>query len=270
MRQYLVDAFARTAFCGGPACVVEPFAAWPDDGWMQALAMENNQAETAFLRHTGTPGRFDLRWFTPSCEVKLCGHATLASAHILFTELGETGEVLTFSTLSGDLHVRRVDDRLEMDFPAYLPHELPAMPGLAAALGVTPKAVYGGPALIALLESEDAVRQVAPDLMALPAYSEATVYDDRHVVVTALADAGKPYDAVSRLFAPDMGIDEDPATGSMHCMLTPLYHHLTGRTLFDFYQAHPRRGADIQGELDGDRVKLRGHAVTVARSELLI
>jgi PhzF family phenazine biosynthesis protein len=270
LRQYLVDAFARQPFRGGPACVVEPFAQWPDDAWMQAVGMENNQAETAFLRRTQTPGRFDLRWFTPTLEVKLCGHATLASAHVLFTELGETGEVLTFSTLSGDLMVRRADGRLEMDFPAYPPHDLPPIPELAKALGVTPKAVYGGPALIALLDTEAAVRAVAPDLKALPPYAEASVYNDRHVIVTAPADPDQPYDAVSRLFAPDMGIDEDPATGSMHCMLTPLYHRLTGRTVFDFYQAHPKRGAEIQAELDGNRVKLRGHAVTVARCELLL
>ncbi|ESQ87644.1 hypothetical protein ABAC460_18385 [Asticcacaulis sp. AC460] len=267
MRQYLIDAFARQPFKGGPAWVVEPLSEWPDDAWMQALAMENNQAETAYLRPMEA-GHFGLRWFTPACEVKLCGHATLASAHTLFEELGHDGDRLVFSTLSGDLIVTRTANGLEMDFPAYEPEPID-MPDLASALGATPKAVYGGPALIALFDDEETVRGLTPDLKALPLY-DGSVYNDRHVVVTAPAAAGKPYDAVSRLFAPDMGIDEDPATGSMHCMLTPLYHRLTGKTVFDFYQAHPKRGAEIQAELAGSRVLLRGHAVTVVRAELVL
>ncbi|EGF89491.1 phenazine biosynthesis-like family protein [Asticcacaulis biprosthecium C19] len=199
MRQFLLDAFATGPFKGGPAWVVEPLTDWPDDAWMQALAMENNQAETAYLRPAGH-GRFDLRWFTPACEVKLCGHATLASAHVLFEELGHDADRLVFSTLSGDLIVTRTAGGLEMDFPAYEPVAID-MPDLATALGATPKAVYGGPALIALFDDEATVRGLTPDLKALPLYA-GSVYNDRHVVVTAPADPGKPYDAVSRLFAP--------------------------------------------------------------------
>ena len=270
MRQYLIDAFASRPFRGNPACVVEPLDAWPDAAFMQALAMENNQAETAFLVKTSDPARFGLRWFTPAMEAPLCGHATLASAHALFNEMDHKAERLTFDTLSGELTARRSEGgKLELDFPAYLPQEISPMPELEAILGVKPVALYGGPALIARLSTEAEVRNLTPDIARLPHYSGG-VYNERHIVVTAPADAGSGFDAVSRLFAPDMGIDEDPATGSMHCMLTPLYHARTGKTQFEFYQAFPRRGAELQCELAGDRVKLRGHAVTVARSELLL
>ena len=267
MRQYLVDAFACQPFKGNPACVVEPFDAWPDDGFLQALAMENNQAETAYLLKTEEPARFGLRWFTPAMEVRLCGHATLASAHALVAELGNDAEMLTFETLSGPLHVRRLVHRYEMDFPGYMPQAAAISDEIDRATGIRPQAVFDGPALIAQFATEAEVRNLKPDLRALPAYV-GSVYDDRHLVVTAPADPGKPYDAVSRLFAPDMGIDEDPATGSMHCMLGPLYALQLGKPVIDFYQAHPRRGADIQAEVRGDRVFLRGEALTVARSQL--
>ncbi len=267
MRQYLIDAFASQPFKGNPACVVEPFDAWPDDGFMQALAMENNQAETAYLLKTADPARFGLRWFTPTMEVRLCGHATLASAHALFVEMGKDAGVLSFDTLSGPLHVRRLATRLEMDFPGYMPQALAVPAEIEQATGIRPHAVFGGPALIAQFATEAEVRDLKPDLRALPSYA-GSVYDDRHLVVTAPADPGKPYDAVSRLFAPDMGIDEDPATGSMHCMLGPLYAARLNKPVIDFYQAHPRRGADIQAEVRGDRVLLRGQALTIARSQL--
>ncbi len=270
MRQYLVDAFADQPFKGNPACVVEPFDAWPTDDFMAKLAMENNQAETAYLLRSEDPARFGLRWFTPTTEVRLCGHATLASAHVLFNELGHTAEVLTFDTLSGPLCVRRSGKGgLEMDFPAYEPHEIAAMPEVEQALGFKPKTLYGGAALIAFLDSEQAVRDAAPDMTRITPYP-GSVYDDQHLIVTAFADADKPYQVVSRLFAPGMGIPEDPATGSMHCMLAPLYEILTGKSVLDYYQAHPKRGAHMQCERLGDRVKLRGQAVTVARSDLLL
>jgi PhzF family phenazine biosynthesis protein len=269
MRQYLIDAFADKPFKGNPACVLTPFEAWPEAGFMQTLAMENNQAETAYLLRTDDPARFGLRWFTPAIEVPLCGHATLASAHMLFSEMGLTAETLSFDTLSGPLTVRRMAMGYEMDFPAYMPHEISPLPEIEAVLGVKPLRYYGGPAQIAFLDSEAAVSQVTPDLSKLTAY-QGTAYTDRHLIVTAFADDDKPYSVVSRLFAPDMGVPEDPATGSMHCMLAPLYSALTGKAVLDYYQAHPKRGAHLQCEVIGDRVKLRGQAVTVARAELLI
>lgn len=268
MRQYTVDAFASGPFKGNPACVVEPFDAWPDDAFMQALAMENNQAETAYLLRTGDPARFGLRWFTPAVEAPICGHATLASAHVLFNELGNGADLLRFDTLSGELTARRGENgRLELDFPAYPPEEVAILPELEAILGARPVAVYGGPALIVQLESEAAVRTLGPDIRNLPHYA-GSVFDERHAIVTAFADAGQPYQVVSRFFAPDMGIDEDPATGSMHCILAPLYHGLTGKTQLDYHQAFPRRGADLQCELAGERVKLRGQAITVMETQL--
>ncbi len=269
MRQYLIDAFANKPFKGSPACVLEPFDAWPEDGFMQNLAMENNQAETAYLLRTGDPARFGLRWFTPAIEVPLCGHATLASAHMLFNELGLTVDEIRFDTLSGPLMVRQAGTGLEMDFPAYMPHEVAPIAEIEAVLGIRPVRYYGGPAQIAFMDSERTVRDIVPDLTRLTAY-QGTAYTDRHLIVTAFADVGKHYSVVSRLFAPDMGIPEDPATGSMHCMLAPLYTTLTGKTVIDYYQAHPKRGAHMQCEVVGDRVKLRGHAVTVAQTEWCI
>src|SRR6201995_2398003 len=139
MRQWTVDAFASQPFMGNPACVVEPMEAWPDDAWMQALAAENNQAETAFLLRTDDPARFGLRWFTPALEVPLCGHATLASGHVLFAELGLAAEAIPFATQSGPLGGRRADEGYEMDSPAQPTHRVETPAGLAEALGVEPQ-----------------------------------------------------------------------------------------------------------------------------------
>lgn len=167
LRQWTVDAFAAGPFRGNPACVVEPLEAWPDAGWMQALAMENNQAETAFLRRSDDPARFDLRWFTPATEVDLCGHATLAAAHVLFVELGGTEQALTFDTRSGPLIVRREGPDHVMDFPADPPRRTSTPPGLAQALGVEPLEVWAGRYLVAVLADAASVRAVRPDLGAL-------------------------------------------------------------------------------------------------------
>src|SRR5580698_6945631 len=142
MRQWTIDAFAAAAFRGNQACVLEPMPAWPDAAWMQALAAENNQAETAFLLKTADPARFGLRWFTPALEVPLCGHATLASAHALFAELGTAVDQVTFDTLSGPLVVERAGDGYRMDFPANPPRRIDPPNGLAEALGATPLEVW--------------------------------------------------------------------------------------------------------------------------------
>ena len=170
MRQWTVDAFASGPFKGNPACVVEAFEmgnGWPADGWIQALAAENNQAETAYLLRTNDPARFGLRWFTPAVEMPLCGHATLAAAQVLFFELGLDVPQLSFDTRSGVLTVRRAGDSLEMDFPADPPRATSVPAGLAEALGVTPIEVWAGAYLVAILQDEAAVRAVAPDLGAL-------------------------------------------------------------------------------------------------------
>ncbi|WP_292066279.1 PhzF family phenazine biosynthesis protein [Brevundimonas sp. UBA7664] len=269
MRQWTVDAFASAPFKGNPACVVEPFDQWPSDDWMQALAKENNQAETAFLLRTGDPARFGLRWFTPGMEVDLCGHATLASAHVLLAELGHEAGSLTFDTRSGALIVAQAVDGYEMDFPADPPRRTAPPEGLIEALGVTPVEVWAGRYLVAVLADAAAVRAVAPDIRALaPIQGEAG--EVGQVIVCAPADASDDVDVVDRFFAPGCGVDEDPATGSAHCILGPLYADKLGRATVRFRQVYPGRGGDIETEIRGDRVLLRGRAVTVIESRLRV
>lgn len=267
MKQWTVDAFAAAPFKGNPACVVEPFDQWPSDDWMQALAKENNQAETAFLLRTGDPARFGLRWFTPGMEVDLCGHATLASAHVLLAELGLEAGALTFDTRSGPLIVRRAGEGYEMDFPADPPRRTTAPDGLIEALGMAPVEVWAGRYLVAVLADAAAVRAAMPDILAL-AILQGEAGEVGQVIVCASADAGDDVDVVDRFFAPGCGIDEDPATGSAHCILGPLYADRLGRATVRFRQVFPGRGGDIETETRGDRVLLRGQAVTVIESRL--
>jgi PhzF family phenazine biosynthesis protein len=268
MRQWTVDAFASEPFKGNPACVVEPLGAWPLAGRMQALASENNQAETAFLLKTADPARLGLRWFTPAVEVPLCGHATLASSHVLFAELGLDAPAITFDTQSGPLIVERAADGYRMDFPANMPRRIATPDGLAEALGVAPLEVWAGAYLIAILGDEAAVRTVAPDLAALKTISSAASDGRGNVGVSALAAPGSAYDVVSRFFAPGSGIPEDPTTGSLHCALSPLFAEKLRRPRLAFHQAYPGRGGDLVCEARGERVLIEGRAVTVAESLL--
>ena len=268
MRQWTVDAFAAAPFRGNPACVVEPFDAWPDAGWMQALAQENNQAETAFLLTTGEAGRFGLRWFTPTLEIPLCGHATLASAHVLFAELGLDAAAIVFDTLSGPLTVSRAGEGYAMDFPAAPPWRTGVPAGLGEALGVTPQEVWAASYLVAVLKDEAEVRGLKPDIAALEHIAGEATGGAGNVVVCARADAGSGYDVVDRFFAPGSGIPEDPATGSAHCILAPLYAERLARSSARFHQAFPGRGGDITTELRGGRVILSGCAVTVIEGRL--
>lgn len=267
MRQWTVDAFAAAPFKGNPACVVEPFDQWPSADWMQALAKENNQAETAFLLRIADPARFGLRWFTPGMEVDLCGHATLASAHVLLTELGLEASSLTFDTRSGALIVSRAAGGYEMNFPADPPRRTTVPEGLAEALGAVPVEVWAGRYLVAVMADATAVRAVAPDIRALAAI-QGEAGEMGQVIVSALADPSDDVDVVDRFFAPGCGVDEDPATGSAHCILGPLYADKLGRPTVRFRQVFPGRGGDIQTETRGDRVLLRGQAVTVIESRL--
>ncbi|HEV2081531.1 MAG TPA: PhzF family phenazine biosynthesis protein [Brevundimonas sp.] len=269
MRQWTVDAFAAGPFLGNPACVVEPFDAWPDDRWMQALARENNQAETAFLRRTADAARFDLRWFTPGQEVDLCGHATLGAAHALWAEMGSGATDLAFDTRSGPLFVRRVAELYEMDFPADAPRPCAVPPGLAEALGAEPVEVLAGRYLLVVLPDAAAVQAVSPDLKALVTIRGAAG-EAGHVIVCAAADAGDDVDVVDRFFAPGCGVDEDPATGSAHCVLAPFWAARLGRPTVRFRQIFPTRGGEIETEVRGDRVLLRGQAVTTVESLLRV
>jgi PhzF family phenazine biosynthesis protein len=254
----VVDAFTAAAFRGNPAAIVL-LDAPADDGWQQAVAAEMKHAETAFLVPRAD-GNFDLRWFTPAAEVDLCGHATLGSAHALW-DWGtlERAAPARFHTRSGLLTCVARDELIEMDFPATPAAAVDAVPGLFDALGVDATETYRSDfyALVEL-ESADAVRAVAPDMGKL-----ATV-DVRAVIVTAVGDE---HDVISRMFAPRMGIPEDPVTGSAHCVLAPHYASRLGTEL-RAYQASERGGV-VRTRLAGDRVTLGGEAVTVLRGELV-
>jgi PhzF family phenazine biosynthesis protein len=254
-----IDAFTSDAFKGNPAAVCFMDGA-RDDRWMANVAAEMNLAETAFLTPAGDG--WGLRWFTPTVEVDLCGHATLASAHAIWSENISSDDVLRFHTRSGVLTAKHDGDMIELDFPAKRADSIAAPAGLLDALGVTSASYVGRNQFdyIVELPSEAEVRALKPDhgvLRHLPV---------RGVIVTARGTAD--YDFISRFFAPGSGVDEDPVTGSSHCCLTPYWSERLGKTEMNAYQASPRGGA-IRVRLDGDRVKLAGHAVTILRGELL-
>jgi len=256
------DAFAERVFGGNPAAVLAPMADWLPDETLQAIALENNLSETAYLKKTGD-GRYDLRWFTPAQEVPLCGHATLAAAHVLWTEFGESAERIVFETMSGPLYVARVPEGYAVEFPADRPVEIAAPAGLEDALGVAPAQVWQGQYLLAVLDTAEQVRALAPDMTGLSNIREGALRDC--VLVTAPGDEG--CDFVSRFFGPTQGIPEDPATGSAHCLLTPYWADRLGRTAFTAFQASPR-GAKFLCRLEGERVELVGGAVTYLRGRI--
>lgn len=266
MRQWTIDAFADRPFMGNPAAVLEPLDTWPEVDWMQALAAENNHSETAFLRGTPDPARFDLRWFTPTTEVPLCGHATLASAHMLWAELDLEVDALVFDTLSGPLTVRRLDRGYEMDFPVDPLTRITAPPGLAEALGARPVEVWASRYLIAVMADGAAVRALRPDSRALLAFGDGAM--ERGQVIAAALEARDGHDVVDRFFGPGCGIDEDPGTGSARGGLAPLFAGKLGRPVVRFLQAFPGRGARFETETAGDRVLIRGQAVTVLDARL--
>jgi PhzF family phenazine biosynthesis protein len=246
---FQVDAFAEEPLSGNPAAVM-PLDQWLPDALMQAIAAENNLSETAFLVPSeGADADYDVRWFTPATEVDLCGHATLASAHVLIT-----GERIRFATRSGVLAVSREGDLLKLDLPAFDARAGDA-PGLREALGVAGETYLGeggNNSAIVLLDDETAVRSVRPDFTALKAF-------DRLVMVTA---PGDEQDIASRVFAAYHGIDEDPVTGSAHAALVPFWAKRLGRQEFTAFQASARGGL-LYCRMAGDRVILAGHCQTV-------
>ncbi len=258
---FQVDAFTSRPFAGNPAAVcLLPGPA--DPRWMQAVAAEMNLAETAFV-HPVADG-LSLRWFTPAVEVDLCGHATLASAHVLWEEgrLGPTAAA-RFQTKSGLLTARRASTAswIELDFPATPAEPAVAPAGLAEALGMIPRAVgLSRFDYLVEAESEDVVRRLAPDLTALARFAV------RGVIVTSRA-ATDGYDFVSRFFAPRSGVPEDPVTGSAHCALAPWWAAQVRKSEMTAFQASPRGGV-VRVRVAGDRVFLGGQAVTVSRGVL--
>jgi PhzF family phenazine biosynthesis protein len=260
MRLLQIDAFTSEPFKGNPAAVCFLDGA-RDDRWMANVAAEMNLAETAFLspRDDG----WSLRWFTPAVEVDLCGHATLASAHAIWSENISSDAVLRFHTRSGLLTAKLDGDFIELDFPAKSEEPIAAPAGLLDALGTTSATYVGRNQFDYLVElpSEVEVRALKPDhavLRQLPV---------RGIIVTSRGSG--EYDFISRFFAPGSGIDEDSVTGSSHCCLTPYWSQKLGKTEMNAYQASLRGGA-IRVRLEGDRVKLAGRAVTVLRGELVV
>jgi PhzF family phenazine biosynthesis protein len=245
---YQVDAFADAVFGGNPAAVV-PLREWLPDPLLQAIAAENNLAETAFLVADGDG--YALRWFTPTVEVELCGHATLASAAIIFEFLKPASRQVTFTTRrAGQLRVaQKADGLLEMDFPARPSEPVTAPPGLAEALGAEPREVLAHKALLAVFEHADEVRRLTPDFRKLAALP----FDG--VIATAPGTDG--FDFVSRYFAPHVGIDEDPVTGSAHCVLAPFWAGRLGRPTLTGRQIS-RRSGTVHVEDRGARVLLSG------------
>lgn len=247
-RQFVINAFTGKGFRGNPAavCVLQD---WPDDTWLQATARDNALSETAFLVREAAGYR--LRWFTPTAEVRLCGHATLATAHVLYTLLGCSAPGVSFMTLSGELGVSRLgQDEYRLDFPARFAQAIATPPALAAALGATPLEVLETDVYLAVFADEAQIRALRPDMAALQALPR------RAVIVTA---PGRTADFVSRYFAPRMGVPEDPVTGSAHCVLTPFWGARLGKTTLQAQQLS-ERGGELRCEWDGDRVGLCGRA----------
>ncbi len=259
---FQVDAFASKPFEGNQACVM-PLDEFLPDETLQAIAAENNVAETAYIVPAGE-GVWKLRWFTPAVEVPLCGHATLGSAHVLYEELGFSGDEISFDTVkSGRLRVRRMaDGRLEMDFPSAPITEIPVTEDVAAALGARPVQAWGGMFYAARFETPEEVKALTPDFKALKDLGVPGEGWDRGNF-GCFAAGGEGVDATSRFFAPGSGIDEDPATGSWHTMLARVMRERFGKDKLRCYQAFPGRGAFVETRLEGDRVKLIGTAVTV-------
>ncbi len=255
-----VDAFATAPFTGNPAAVcvlTEP----RDEGWMRSVAGEMNLSETAFLVRDGD--RFNLRWFTPAAEVDLCGHATLASAHVLWEDGHlERGQEARFTTRSGELRAKNTDAGIELNFPALFAEPTHAPDGLLEALGIESAVAIARNRFDYLVEvaNEKVVRTMAPD------FGRLQRVNARGVMVTSRSDA-EGIDFVSRFFAPRVGVDEDPVTGSAHCALAPWWSVRLGRAELVGWQASAR-GGRVGVRMEGDRVALIGAAVTVMVGEL--
>jgi len=255
---YQIDAFADKLFAGNPAAVI-PLEKWIDDSLMQQLAMENNLAETAFFVPKGND--FEIRWFTPALEINLCGHATLASAFVLFNFLEYKKDSLTFHSKNGPLVVSRNGDLLNMDFPSWKPERITDYPDeLLRSLGDPEIAgVYQNREYIVELVNEDAVLKCNPDFSLMKKV-------DKMVIITA---PGKEVDFVSRFFAPTAGIDEDPVTGSAHSQLIPFWSYKLGKEIMQAKQLS-KRGGDVYCEQKGERVIMGGKCVFYLKGEIEI
>lgn len=256
---FQVDAFSSVPFGGNPAAVC-PLQAWLPEAVLQRIAAENNLSETAFFVRRGEV--FELRWFTPTVEVDLCGHATLAAAWVLFERLNEATDLLRFSTRSGELRVRREGTQLAMDFPAKQPEAVDMPPGLLSALGLPgAQALYRTDDYLLVVEDEAQVASLAPDFVALAAF------DVRGIAVTA---PSQRFDFVSRWFGPRVGVNEDPVTGSAHTSLAPYWARRLGKNRLSAEQGGARKG-QLQCEVqDNGRVIISGHGALFLRGTIFI
>lgn len=255
---YQVDAFTNAVFKGNPAavCLLQH---WLDDQTLQSVAMENNLSETAFI--VPVADGYHIRWFTPTVEVDLCGHATLASAHVIWQYLGETRERIRFESKSGDLAVFKTEaGRYTLDFPSSQPTSMVCPDILKTALGVTPLETSIAEDCVVLLESEEAVRHLSPD------FSLLSQFVTRGVLVTA---RGNDCDFVSRCFFPRLGVAEDPVTGSAHCVLVPYWAQKLNKSTF-FCKQISARGGELWCELRGQRVEISGQCVLYLRGQIEI
>lgn len=254
---YQVDAFTDSVFKGNPAAIC-PLSEWLSAETMQSIATENNLSETAFFVKNASG--YDLRWFTPAVEVDLCGHATLASAFVLFNLMGEQGERITFHTKSGALTVSRKGNLLSLDFPARPPVRAEACDGLFEALGAPPSSLLAARDYLAVYDSEDDVRALNPKMEGLKQI------DKFAVIVTA---PGRNCDFVSRFFAPAKGVPEDPVTGSAHCTLIPYWAERLNKSQLLARQVS-KRGGELLCEMHGDRVQIAGHGALFLKGEIII
>lgn len=261
LKLFQVDAFTSKVFAGNPAGVIS-LEKWLPDATLQGIAMENNLAETAFFipAQPGDPVDFHLRWFTPEIEMDLCGHATLAAAHVLMRHLGYEKKQVRFASQSGPLAVDREGERLVLDFPARPPEPRDVTPAFAEALGALPKELHLARDWLAVYENEEAVRGLRPD------FAKVAGLGAFAVIVTA---PGKAVDFVSRFFAPSAGVPEDPVTGSAHCTLIPYWSRRLGKKTLHALQVS-KRGGEIFCEDAGDRVRIGGHAVTYLEGTIRI
>jgi PhzF family phenazine biosynthesis protein len=254
-----VDAFVTTGvFTGNPAAVC-PLREWLPDDVLQKIAAENNLSETAFL--VGGNGRYAIRWMTPVAEIDLCGHATLASGHVVFTTLERGRSEVRFDSMSGPLFVRKEGDLLVLDFPSRPPAPVPLRDDVAAALGRAPLELLAARDYVAVFATADEVRGLAPDMGRLRNLEKKAVI--------ATAPGAGDVDFVSRFFAPALGIDEDPVTGSAHTNLIPLWSQRLGKTRLRALQVSPR-GGDLTCELRGDRVAIGGRAAAYLEGTIRI
>lgn len=261
---YQVDAFAEGVFSGNPAAVV-PLESWLPDATLLAIAAENNLSETAFFvpLPASQDDGFHLRWFTPTFEIDLCGHATLAAAFVLFCELGFSGARLRFESKSGPLFVERHGDLLTLDFPSWPPNPVAITGTMTRAFGAQPLEAYALRDLLCVFADEDVVRNMSPDLAA---------FHELPYVCNIASAPGRPgggLDFVSRVFCPEVGIPEDPVTGSAHSLLTPFWAARLGKTRLSAFQASSR-GGRLFCELQGDRVRIAGRAALYLRGTIFV